>query len=253
MDRAPHRRKLGRVVQDHFTKKGPPWVLAGGFFLAGIAGAVNAVGLMDVTHQGLTHVTGPLSHVATDFLGGTPVQGLTALRMVVAFFLGAVLSGLIIRDAVLHHSRRYGVALMLESLLLFAAAWGFGADGLWANMAAAAAAGLQNGLATSFSGAVVRTSHMTGVVTDLGINLGHALRNFERFDRHRFILHTMLFSGFLSGGVAAAALYARLQHLTLLFPAAAAGLAGLGYTISRQLARQRQPPSKDSQFVQPVE
>lgn len=240
-------------MQQHFTKKAPPWVLAGGFFLTSIAGAVNAVGLLDVTHQGLTHVTGPLSHVATDFIGGQVSQGATALRMVVSFFLGALLSGMIIRDATLHHSRRYGVALVVESLLLFASAWGFGADGVWANMAAAAAAGLQNALASSFSGAVVRTSHMTGIVTDLGINLGHALRQFERFDKHRFVLHVSLLAGFLAGGVGAALVYPHLQHLTLLFPAAAAGVAGIGYTLKTHYDRQKQPSSKHSQFVQPVE
>ncbi len=240
-------------MERHFTKKAPLWVLVGGFLLTSLAGSVNAVGLLDITHQGLTHVTGPLSHVATDFIAGQPAQGANALRMVASFFLGAMLSGFIIRDATLHHSRRYGVALVVESLLLFAAAWGFGADGVWANMTAAAAAGLQNALASSFSGAVVRTSHMTGVVTDLGINLGHALRHFDRFDKHRFVLHLTLLSGFVAGGVAAALVYPHLQHLTLLFPAAAAGVAGVGYTLKTHYDRKRQPPSQHSQFVQPVE
>ena len=41
---------------------------------------------------------------------------------------------------------------------------------------AAMACGLQNAMATTFSGAAIRTSHLSGMFTDLGIGIGHALR-----------------------------------------------------------------------------
>ena len=41
---------------------------------------------------------------------------------------------------------------------------------------ASAACGLQNALATTYSGAIVRTTHVTGIFTDLGIMLGAIFR-----------------------------------------------------------------------------
>ena len=71
--------------------------------------------------------------------------------------------------------RRYGVALSVESLMLFAAIPLFRHQHLAGPLLAAMACGLQNAMATTYSGAVVRTAHLSGMFTDLGIMLGHWL------------------------------------------------------------------------------
>merc|ERR1719191_1161741 len=43
-----------------------------------------------------------------------------------------------------------------------------------------AACGLQNGMATSYSGAVIRTTHVTGIATDVGLISGRLLMQFCR-------------------------------------------------------------------------
>lgn len=40
----------------------------------------------------------------------------------------------------------------------------------------AVACGMQNGMVTTWSGAVVRTTHFTGTITDTGLVIGHWLR-----------------------------------------------------------------------------
>jgi hypothetical protein len=56
-------------------------------------------------------------------------------------------------------------------------------------------------MAGPFSGAVVRTSHMSGIVTDLGTFLGQWLRG-AAADFRRVRLHAALFAGFFGGGIA---------------------------------------------------
>ena len=60
--------------------------------------------------------------------------------------------------------------------------------------------GLQNAMCTSFSGLVVRTTHMTGIVTDIGNILGQACRKDTHAELWRLKVHVPLLFGFLFGG-----------------------------------------------------
>src|SRR3546814_11590466 len=88
--------------------------------------------------------------------------------MLGAFVAGAALGGLIVQDSTLRLGRRYGVALSLESLMLLAAIPLFRHQHLAGPLLAAMASGLQNAMATTYSGAIVRTTPLTGIFTDLG-------------------------------------------------------------------------------------
>lgn len=210
----------------------PRWALYGGVVLAFIAGMINAVGYLGLHHQAVTHMTG-----TTTLLGIVAVERNTAGLlyfgvMFLAFVAGCALSGLIVGGSALRFGRRYGVALTIESVLLFASVPLLHAQhdaGLWL---AAGASGLQNAMAATYSGAVVRTSHMSGIVTDLGTFLGRWLRG-DSVDGRRVRLYIALFAGFLAGGVASAIVYPRLQAYTLLIPAILTGLSGLAYVIYR--------------------
>jgi uncharacterized membrane protein YoaK (UPF0700 family) len=210
----------------------PRWILTGGFLLACGAGCINAVGFLGAHQQALTHMSGAVTNVGIGLAGGDP----TALRHVAAilgcFFAGCLLSGVIIRQSTLKAGRRYGVALFLESLLLFGAMY-FLRHGAYAgDYLAAMACGLQNAMATSYSGAVIRTTHMTGIVTDLGIALGLFARG-EQVDWRRFGLYAVLLCGFLLGGILGAFGFAQFGYDTLLFPAVLTGFSGAGYALFR--------------------
>jgi uncharacterized membrane protein YoaK (UPF0700 family) len=153
--------------------------------------------------------------------------------MLIAFCLGAMLSGLIIQDQTLQLGRRYGVALALESLLLAAAIPMFKQQQIWGALLAATACGLQNAMVTTYSGAAVRTTHLSGMFTDLGIGLGHFLRGMPLPVR-RLTLSMLIISGFLGGGVLGAWLYRHLGYDALLAPALLTGLTGSGYVLYRQ-------------------
>lgn len=210
----------------------PRWVLGGGAVLAFVAGMINAIGYLGFRHQAVTHMTGTTSLLGIGLAQGDANQTLHFGGLLLAFALGCALSGLIIGDNALRLGRRYGVALTVESTLLFAAVplLHMQSDfGLWL---AAAACGLQNAMAGTFSGAVVRTSHMSGIVTDLGTFLGHWLRGVA-VDARRVRLYAVLFTGFLCGGGAAAFAYVSWQERALLLPASLTGAVGVAYVIYR--------------------
>jgi len=210
----------------------PRWVWVGAGVLACVAGMVNAVGFLGFEHQAVTHLTG-----TTTLLGAAVANGdlhaATGLGGVaLAFVAGAALGAMIVQDAALRLGRRYGVALAVESLLLLGSAILFRRQELSGAWLAAMACGLQNAMATTYSGAVVRTTHLSGMFTDLGIGLGHALRGMP-LQRRRLALCALIIVAFFGGGVAGAMLFARLRTDALLVPAALTGLVGVGYAAYR--------------------
>ena len=214
------------------------WVWIGAAALACVAGMVNVVGYLGFEHQAITHLTG-----TTSLLGAALAQGnlravLQLAGMLLAFMLGAVLSGLLIKDSVLQLGRRYGVALAFEAALLVLAVPLFEQGYFAGPLLAAVAIGLQNAMATTYSGAIIRTSHVSGMFTDLGITLGHALRGLP-VDHRRLSLCLVIISAFLAGGVIGALLYGQWQYKALYLPAVLTGTTGLIYGVyrHRQLAR----------------
>lgn len=150
-----------------------------GMVLAFIAGALNAGGFLAV-HQYTSHMTGIVSAMADNAVLGHSSAIPLGLAALAAFITGAACSSLMInfaRRRQLHS--QYALPLMLEALLLLC----FGVVGAQLNerhpltlpftMALLCfVMGLQNALITKLSGAEIRTTHITGIVTDIGIELG---------------------------------------------------------------------------------
>ena len=218
------------------SKPIPGWILAGGTVLASVAGCINAVGFVGVHHQALSHMSGSAAIFSTELARGQVGFAEHALVVLCFFFLGCMVSGMIIRQRTLQLGPHYGAALACESGLLFAATYFLRHDSNLGDYLAAMACGLQNAMATTYSGAVIRTTHITGMVTDLGISAGLVLRR-ERVDWRRTGLHLLLVGGFIVGGVLGAVAYLSLGFDALLFPAAVTGAAALGYPAYRQFKR----------------
>src|ERR1700743_919654 len=99
----------------------PRWAWVGGGLLALVAGCINTVGYLCFRHQPITHLTGTSTELGIA-LARQDIAGMAhGGRSCVSFVLGAMLSGFIVKQSTLQLGRRYGVVLMLESLLLFAA------------------------------------------------------------------------------------------------------------------------------------
>lgn len=220
----------------------PRWVWVGAVALSCIAGMVNAVGYLGFEHQAVSHMSGTTTQLGIALAEGDLVSIGHLWGVLIAFSVGAMLSGMIIQDSTLKLGRRYGIALALESLLLLAAIPLFKQQQIWGALVAAMACGLQNAMATTFSGAAIRTTHLSGMFTDLGIGLGHLLRGMPLQVR-RLTLSGLIISGFLAGGILGALLFARFRYDALLAPALLTGVTGLSYVAYRQWALGHGDPS----------
>ena len=192
-----------------------------GLLLAAVAGAINAGGFLAIQRY-TSHMTGIVSGVADDLALGHGGLALAGVLLVGVFISGAVTTTLLINWARRRRLRsEFALSLLLEALLLLA----FGLLG--ANLARTSALlvpatavllcfimGLQNAMVTKISQAEVRTTHMTGVITDLGIELGKLLywnrtpdtpaEPMVRANRDRLRLHAALLACFAGGGLAGA-------------------------------------------------
>ncbi len=148
-----------------------------GAILAFVAGAMNAGGFLAIGTY-TSHMTGIISSIADNLALG--VFGLvgSGVALLTGFTLGAASSAILINWARRHARRQqYAYPLALESGLLIAFA-GLGAvlpEGSVAPVTALLLCfvmGLQNATITKISGARIRTTHLTGMITDIGIELG---------------------------------------------------------------------------------
>lgn len=210
----------------------PRWVLIGGGMLAFIAGIVNATGFLGIEHQAVTHLTGTTTLLGIAVASGNGLEALHLFAVIGSFLAGAVLSGAIIQNSALKLGRRYGVVLFLESLLLFAAVALLQRGIARGDLLASAAMGLQNAMASTYSGAVIRTTHLSGTMTDIGIAIGHMIRRVP-VDMRRLRLLCLLVGGFFTGSLAGCVLFQHFHYGALYFPASLTGIAGVGYALYR--------------------
>ena len=208
----------------------PGWVWFGGILLTFSAGLVNSVALLSFANQAVTHVTGSIT-LTSAAIARKDWAGVGHLSAVVlCFFLGSVICGLITRGSRLRLGRRYGFAMILESLLLLASMMLFKHSSLWGQLVASLACGLQNAMVSTFSGAVIRTTHMTGIVTDLGAKVGHWLSG-GAMDKRRFSLYFLLLSGFVGGGAIGTLSFDRVGYQALMLPALITGISSVFYML----------------------
>ena len=208
----------------------PPWIWAGAWGLAFVAGFVNVVGLLGFEHQAVTHLTGTTSLLAAALASLDPKASLHFAAIIGSFLAGTVLSGFLIQDSTLQLGRRYGVALLIESVLLGAAVPLMSRSSMMGIYSAACACGLQNAMVSTYSGAVVRTSHLSGMFTDLGIFLGHYLRGLP-VDMRRLRLCFLIITGFLCGGIAGAAAFRELSYAALFIPSGLTAFTSFAYGV----------------------
>lgn len=206
----------------------PNWVLIGAVVLAFCAGILNTTALMGFTHVSASHVTGNISQVAVSFFYGDMQNLYLFLLSIFSFWVGSVLSGMIIGGSELNIHRHYGYAMALElvllgfSLLLYLQKNDFG------QMMIAMACGLQNSMVATYNGTVIRTTHLTGVTSDLGASVGRWIVG-RKIDKNKIMLHSALWWGFFGGGFVAVWLYAKIGYLSMLLPMSILLLSVLSY------------------------
>ncbi len=154
----------------------PSWVLFGGCILAFLAAAVNADFMLRLGVS-VSHLTGDLSRITSETVraGGTQQAAILCLSLV-GFISGAATAGFFIHHPQLELKRPYGRCVMAVGLLLLSTYPLSSYSPLLTCFVAAWACGMQNALATRYRGIVLRTTHITGLLTDFGQLVGMRLR-----------------------------------------------------------------------------
>ncbi|KAJ3098787.1 hypothetical protein HK100_005019 [Physocladia obscura] len=142
---------------------------------------------------------------------------------------GAFISGYMVGDAKFVLGRSYGYALLLESGMLFASYATLKGEYIVGEWCAAFACGLQNAMATTYSGLVVRTTHMTGIATDIGNILGQACRQNNHAELWRLYVHVPLIISYCFGGILGEISYTLMKENSLLIPCLFTGLTAAAY------------------------
>lgn len=197
--------------------------------LSCVAGIVNITGVLSLSTL-TTNVTGHFAFFSERLFLKDYRMAIVYLFYIFFFLFGAFISSFIMEwtSKSKPHSS-YIVPIIIEILILLTVCLlGF----LLPNLNCAYpislsctllfSMGLQNALVTRVSHSVVRTTHLTGLFTDLGIELSQLFFRKERSEKIKLdksiFLKLMIIGCFLSGSIAGAYTYLYFKLETLLLP-----------------------------------
>jgi len=194
--------------------------------LSFVAGVVNVAGFLAV-QQLTTNVTGHFAFFVEEIYRLNAWRGIVYFLFVFFFFLGSFTSGLLIEWISRKNERFvFTIPVFIEIFLLLAVA--LSGNFLLENSPSVIAyillfaMGLQNSLVTMVSNSVVRTTHLTGLFTDLGIELSQLFFYKESTQKKKLFssikLRLTIILYFFSGGVFSGVFYSSLGLYILFFP-----------------------------------
>lgn len=207
----------------------PRWILWGGAVLAFSAGCVNTAALMGFTSLSVSHVTGNVSLFAAAIAHFDGRSLLYIGASLLSFLAGAILSGFVIGQTSLKLGRRYGRALYIEAALLFLSYLLYQDHDYLGQLTAAMACGLQNAMVATYSGAVIRTTHLTGLTSDMGAAIGNWLAG-RTISKPTLGFQAIIWYCFCGGSVVGAFAYAHVGYAALLIPSSIVLITALLYS-----------------------
>ena len=203
-----------------------------GAYMAFVAGAVNAGGFLAIARY-TSHMSGIISAIGDDFALNHFLSVLGGLSLLISFLAGAATTAIIVNWG---HRRKihseFALPLLLEAILLLV----FGLVGANLNMylpltvpaialVLCFVMGLQNAIVTKASRAEIRTTHMTGVITDIGIELGKLVywnksaqanaQGYVKANREKLRTHLFIFGMFLIGGIVGAVSFKKVGYISV--------------------------------------
>ena len=205
--------------------------------LAFQAGAVNSGAFM-ACHRFVTHTTGFATQFGAEFASGNLWSAWGMLTVPFFFMAGSMFSAVFVDRRISHNLKpNYELLIFVVGLLLIAVACA-GASGSLGKFGGtddafsdylflailSLAMGIQNASITSASGAVIRTTHLTGITTDLGIGLVRilspgSLRQQRPEEIHKALIRSSLIFAFVLGSTLAAFIFLKTQFWGFLLPA----------------------------------
>lgn len=192
--------------------------------LSFVAGIVNVAGFLAIGKL-TTNVTGHFAFFVDEIFKLNIWQSCIYFLYIFSFFLGSFSSSFIVEIVSRKNENYiYIIPTSMESFILLLIGI-FGKSLLLENPNLIAcsllfAMGLQNSLVTRISNATVRTTHLTGLFTDLGIELSQLFFYREQEPRQKLFssvkLRLTIISFFFIGGIIGGIFYSHIGLLVLL-------------------------------------
>ena len=190
------------------------WIYISVILLPLNGGFVNAATLISFLHNSVGYVTGNISYAGTYFAEENYVMFVKMIMLVLAFLLGSITSGLIIKSEYYNKDHRYSANLILQLLFVAIAIYLMRYKLGYCEYFLAATMGLQNSMTTHYGSALIRTTHMTGTTTDLGILIAHWIKR-KNIPFWKLRLYLILIASFLAGSIFGAICFAYFQENSL--------------------------------------
>jgi uncharacterized membrane protein YoaK (UPF0700 family) len=194
-----------------------PVIISGGIILTFIAGFINTISLNHF-HVPISHMSGVVTKLSIDLASGDLNDFTNLILILTGFFSGSIISGFVIGARNIKPSREYVFILGLESVLLFGSFFLFQMQSNIGLVMVSLSCGLQNSMASNYLGLIIRTTHVTGVVTDLGVLIGQTIKH-KKIKTWKILFLTSLISGFFMGGFMALNAFFYIGFYALFIPA----------------------------------
>lgn len=183
--------------------------------LAAVAGALNTAAFETVGFFS-ANMTGNVSSLSDHLAKANVHIGLFFLLIILLFIAGSLVSTLIINAGRRRQMRGiYAINILIEGIALLVlgvveSAFPFSGSGVLLVLSLSFLMGLQNAVVTRISNARVRTTHVSGTATDIGIEMAMLFDVLRRKESpkeaplyiERLKLHCYTVLAFLCGGVA---------------------------------------------------
>jgi len=166
------------------------------FLLTALSGAMNVYTILNLGTPA-SHHTGNASAISVS-LYNSSVPSKSLLFLLFSFFSGSFLSGILYHDKNMKPRKRYGISLFFGGAVLILLE--FLRAGEYKIYFISFWMGMQNGMFLTYKGALIRTSHITGYLTDAGFTLGSIIRE-KRKGLWRVSFYLISIFSFIIGGI----------------------------------------------------
>lgn len=174
------------------------WIYIAAVLLPFNGGYINAATLISFLQNSVGYVTGNLTYAGVFLADKQYLLFIKMFLLVIFFLLGSVISGLMIKSPHYNKDHSYPANLALQFILVLIAIILLKFHISYCEYLLAMSMGLQNAMTTYYGSAIIRTTHMTGTTTDLGLLIAYKLRN-KKIATWKFKLYIILIFSFLLG------------------------------------------------------
>ncbi|NLC25304.1 MAG: DUF1275 domain-containing protein [Fastidiosipila sp.] len=169
------------------------WVL-----LLSLASGYSNITAMMRFNQSVSHMTGVVSQLALAIFDREALIAVKLFAVLICFLLGAIFSGYIFHQRKLEPKKRYGTLLFFVGILILLLR-----NSEYLFYFLAFFMGLQNSMFLMYRRHLVRSTHLTGYISEIGFELGSSLAKTSK-DPWKITFYSLSIFLFILGGLLSA-------------------------------------------------